>query len=67
MFPRGDFMGTMGRVENVLRTRRMEVSHLHLSLHSFHSLLIPSPALHLFVSFTIISNTIKILNLRLDL
>ena len=25
MFPRGDFMGTMGRVENVLRTRRMEV------------------------------------------
>lgn len=26
MFPRGDFMSTMGRVENVLRTRRMEVS-----------------------------------------
>lgn len=25
MFPRGDFMGTMTRVENVLRTRRMEV------------------------------------------
>jgi replication fork protection complex subunit Csm3/Swi3 len=28
MFPRGDFMGTVTRVENVLRTRRMEVSSL---------------------------------------
>lgn len=26
MFPKGDFMGTMQRVEVVCRTRRMEVS-----------------------------------------
>jgi replication fork protection complex subunit Csm3/Swi3 len=43
MFPRGDFMGTMNRVENVLRTRRMEVSpgsfryNVSFDLISLHS------------------------------
>lgn len=40
MFPRGDFMDTMTRVENVLRTRRMEAS---VSLSPI-SCFCPSPA-----------------------
>lgn len=31
MFPKGDFMGTMTRVENNLRTRRMEVRLFRVS------------------------------------
>lgn len=43
MFPRGDFMGTMGRVENVLRTRRMEVGlgSYFFSIASFPSEIVP--------------------------
>lgn len=48
MFPRGDFMGTVTRVENVLRTRRMEVSPYTccVPLHLPSSVLRPHLAVH---------------------
>jgi hypothetical protein len=60
MFPRGDFMGTMGRVENVLRTRRMEVSPLHPPFS--HS--IPPHSLSLLSTFSNMKMTIIVITKR---